>query len=264
MPYETILVTRENHITTVTLNRPDKLNALNMQMAEELHDALAIEDQTDDTRVIVITGQGRGFSSGADLTPATTATTEGAPQPPRPSNAPSLADATFAALQIEKPIIASINGVAVGGGLTLTLSCDIRIASENARFQLPFTKLSISAELGSTYLLPRLVGWGKAMELILTSRMIDAAEAGAIGLVNHVVPADELADKTAEFAAILAALPPMAVRLNKKGVRLGMGSELEAQRRYEELAAATLRQTDDAKEARLAFQQKRDAVFTGR
>jgi len=261
VPYETILVTRENHITTVTLNRPDKLNALNMQMAEELHEALAIEDQTDDTRVIVITGQGRGFCSGADLTPATT---EGGPQPPRASNAPSLADATFAALQIEKPIIAAINGVAVGGGLTLTLSCDIRIASENARFQLPFTKLSISAELGSTYLLPRLVGWGKAMELILTSRMIDATEAGAIGLVNHVVPADELADKTAEFAAILAALPPMAVRLNKKGVRLGMGSELEAQRRYEELAAATLRQTDDAKEARLAFQQKRDAVFTGR
>lgn len=256
MRYETILLERQNHIATITLNRPDKLNALNMQMAEELHHALAIEDQTDDTRVIVITGAGRGFCSGADLT--------GAPSPPRASNAPSLADVTFEAMQIEKPIIASINGVAVGGGLTLTLSCDIRIASENARFQLPFTKLSISAELGSTYLLPRLIGWGKATELILTSKMIGAQEAGEIGLVNSVVSVDDLQCVTAEMAATLAALPPAAVRLNKKGIRLGMGSELDAQRRYEELAASSLRHTEDAAEARLAFTEKRNPVYTGR
>ena len=257
MSYETILVDRKNHITTVTLNRPDKLNALNLTMAAELHEALAIEDQDDDTRVIVITGAGRGFCSGADLTPDSAAA-------PRASNAPGLADATFEALQIEKPIIASINGVAVGGGCTMTLSCDIRIASENARFQLPFTKLSISAELGSTYLLPRLIGYGRATEIVLTSRMIDAREAGEIGLVNSVVPADELAAATAEMAATLAALPPAAVRLNKKGIRLGMGSELESQRRYEELAAAKLGQSEDAAEARLAFAEKRDALFTGR
>ena len=256
MTYDTILVDREDHITTVTLNRPDKLNALNLQMAEELHDALAIEDQDDDTRVIVLTGAGRGFCSGADLTGQSTA--------PRASNAPSLADATFAALQIEKPIVASINGVAIGGGCTLTLSCDIRIASEWARFQLPFTKLSISAELGSTYLLPRLIGYGKATELILTSRMVEAREAGAIGLVNSVVPADDLHEATMEMAHTLAALPPQAVRLNKKGVRLGMGSELDTQRRYEELAAATLRRSDDAAEARAAFAEKRDPVYTGR
>lgn len=258
MNYETILLDRENHITTVTLNRPDKLNALNMRMAEELHEALAIEDDDDDTRVIVITGSGRGFCSGADLTPSNS------PGEARSSTAPSLADATFEALQIKKPIIASINGVAVGGGCTMTLSCDLRIASEEARFQLPFTKLSISAELGSTYLLPRLVGFGKATELILTSRMIDAREALSIGLVNQVVPADELLDATAEMAATIAALPPKAVRLNKKGIRLGMGSELDSQRRYEELAAATLGQSDDAREAREAFREKRDPIFTGR
>ena len=254
--YETIVLDRKDHITTVTLNRPDKLNALNMQMAEDLRHALAIEDQTDDTRVIVITGAGRGFCSGADLT--------GGPSAPRASNAPSLADATFAAMQIEKPIIAAINGVAVGGGLTLTLSCDIRIASENARFQLPFTKLSISAELGSTFLLPRLIGWGKATELILTSKMIGAQEAGDIGLVNSVVPPDELHHAAMQMAHTLAALPPMAVRLNKKGIRLGMGSELDAQRRYEELAASKLGQTNDAAEARLAFAEKRDPIYTGR
>ncbi len=258
MSYETILVEQRDHIATVTLNRPKKLNALNMRMAEELHDALAAADDDDDVRVVVITGAGRGFCSGADLTPSD------APGAPRSATAPSLADATFEAMQIEKPIVAAINGVAVGGGCTLTLSCDIRIASEEARFQLPFTKLSISAELGSTYLLPRLVGYGKATELILTSKMIDAHEAGAIGLVNHVVPADELHDATARMAATLAALPPMAVRLNKKGIRLGMGSELDSQRRYEELAAATLSRTDDAAEARVAFREKRDPVFTGR
>jgi len=256
--YETIFLEKQDHITTVTLNRPDKLNALNMQMAEELHDALAAEDADDDTRVIVITGSGRGFCSGADLTPS------GGPAAPTSATAPSLADATFEAMQIQKPIIASINGVAVGGGFTMTLSCDIRIASEEARFLLPFTKLSISAEIGSTYLLPRLIGYGKATELILTSRMIGAQEAGEIGLVNQVVPADDLQRATAEMAATLAALPPMAVRLNKKGIRLGMGSELDSQRRYEELAAASLRHTDDAKEARTAFAEKRDPVYTGR
>ncbi|MBT5772789.1 MAG: hypothetical protein HOH95_00245 [Dehalococcoidia bacterium] len=254
--YETIVLDRKDHITTVTLNRPDKLNALNMQMAEELHAALAIEDQDDDCRVIVITGAGRGFCSGADLT--------GGPSAPRASNAPSLADAAFMAMQIEKPIIAAINGVAVGGGLTMTLHCDIRIASEEARFLLPFTKLSISAEIGSTYLLPRLIGFGKATELILTSKMIGAQEAGEIGLVNSVVPADELHQTAMEMAYTIAALPPMAVRLNKKGIRLGLGSELDSQRRYEELAASKLGQTDDAKEARLAFAEKRDPVYTGR
>ena len=258
MSYETLYVEKQDHIATVTLNRPDKLNALNMQMAEELGAVLAAEDDDDDTRVIVITGAGRGFCSGADLTPSD------APAPPRSATAPSLADAIFEAMQIQKPIIASINGVAVGGGFTLTLSCDIRIASEEARFMLPFTRLSISAEIGSTYLLPRLIGYGKATELILTSKMIDAKEAGEIGLVNHVVPADELEQATAEMAATIAALPPMAVRLNKKGIRLGMGSELDSQRRYEELAAASLRHTEDAKEARAAFAEKRDPVYTGR
>lgn len=212
MSYETILLERQNHVTTVTLNRPDKLNALNLLMAEELHDALAAEDRDDETRVIVITGAGRAFCSGADLTPDQ-------PAKPRSSTAPGLADAMFVALDIEKPIIASINGVAAGGGCTMTLSCDIRMASDQARFLLPFTKLSISAELGSTNLLPRLIGMGKATELILTSRMIDAQEAGEIGLVNHVVPADELLAATTEMAASIAALPPMAVRMNKRGLR---------------------------------------------
>jgi len=258
MTYETILLDKKDHVTTVTLNRPDRLNALNMQMADELHDALATEDRDDDTRVIVITGAGRAFCSGADLRPSQPAAE------PRSTTAPGLADSLFVALNIEKPLIASINGVAVGGGCTMTLLCDIRIASEAARFQLPFTRLSICAELGSTYLLPRLIGMGKASELVLTSRMIEAREAGEIGLVNYVVPADELLKTTTDMANSIAKLPPMAVRVNKRGLRLGVSSDLASQLRYEALATAVLRETADAREAVAAFREKREPVFTGR
>lgn len=258
MTYTSILVETADHVTTVTLNRPDKLNALNLELADELHDALHAADLDDETRVIVLTGAGRAFSSGADLRPSEP-TGE-----PRSSTAPGLADRLFQALDIGKPVIASINGVAVGGGCTMTLLCDIRIASEEARFQLPFTKLGICSELGSTFYLPRLIGLGKASELVLTSRMIGAPEAGEIGLVNYVVPAEDLARTTAEMAGTIAALPPMSVRMNKKGLRMGMNADLESQLRYETLAISTLSQTSDAAEARAAFREKRDPVFTGR
>jgi len=259
MSYKNLLVSTEDHITTVTLNRPDKLNALSLELADELHEAMHAADQDDGTRVIVLTGAGRAFSAGADLKPGPGATT------PRATNAPTLAERLYQALfDIEKPLIASINGVAVGGGCTMTFLCDIRLASENARFQLPFTKLGICAELGSTFHLPRLVGAGKAAELVLTSRMIEANEAGEIGLVNYVVPAGELESRTREMAESIAKLPPMSVRLNKKALRLGLSADAESQIRFENLAIAALNTTEDAAEARAAFREKRDPVFTGR
>jgi enoyl-CoA hydratase len=259
MTYETLLVSKNDFVTTVTLNRPDRLNALNMQLVNELHDVLAEEDRNDETRVIVLTGAGRAFSAGADLRPSDTDS-----RPPS-ANAPTLAEKLFQALSdVEKPIIASINGVAVGGGCTMTLLCDIRIASENARFQLPFTKLGICAELGSTYVLPRLIGLGKASELVLTSKMIEAEEAGQMGLVNHVVPADKLVEVTLEMANSIAKLPPMAVRMNKRGLKLGIASDIESQVRYENLTISVLNKTEDAKEAVLAFREKRDPIFSGR
>jgi len=254
--YETLLMEKQGYVAMVTLNRPDKLNAINMQLADELHDALSVLDQDDGTRVIVLTGAGRAFSAGADLQ----ADTEGE----RSSTAPSLSDRLFQALDIQKPTIASINGVAVGGGCTMTLLCDIRIASEGARFQLPFAKLSLCAELGSTYILPRLVGLGRATELLLTSRMFDASEAGDIGLVNQVVTGAELANTTLEMAETIAGFPPQAVRVNKKALQLGLGSDLESARQHEELALTILAKTEDAKEAVAAFREKRDPVFQGR
>ncbi len=255
MEYQTIILEKKNAIATVTLNRPGRLNALNDQLADELSDAFASADRDEETRVVVITGAGRAFCSGVDLKERGGG---------RSQLGHTLADRLFAAVNIEKPVIASINGVAVGGGCTITLSCDIRIASEDAKFQLPFTRLSFCTELGSTYLLPRLIGMGKACELILTSKMIDAKEAQEIGLVNQVVPASELAKTTYEMASNIAKLPPLAVQMNKRGLRQAMNTDLPSRLRFEALATAYLSDTEDRKEAIKAFLEKREPIFTGR
>ncbi len=256
MNYETIILEKKDYIATITLNRPDRLNALNNQMADELNDVSVSIDGDDEVRVVVITGAGRAFCSGADLKGERTGRSE---------IGHGLADRIFAALNsIEKPIIASINGVAVGGGCTMTLSCDIRIASEEARFQLPFTRLGICTEIGSTYLLPRLIGMGKACELLLTSKMIDAKEANEMGLVNQVVPASELANTTYEMASSIAKFPPLSVKMNKRGLYQAVNSDLPSQLRYEALANAYLGATEDAREAIKAFQEKREPIYKGR
>jgi len=256
MDYQTIIVEKKDYITTITMNRPDRLNALTYQMADELFDAFTSADRDDETRVVVLTGAGRAFSSGADLK-------EGGGG--RREMGHGLADRLFEAVNSTvKPVIASINGVAVGGGCTITLSCDIRIASEEAKFQLPFTRLGICTELGSTYLLPRLIGMGKASELLLMSKMIDGKEAKEIGLVDHLVPAGELANTTYEMASTIAKFPPLAVQMNKMGLRQAMTTDLPSQLRYEYLAGAYLADTEDAKEAKNAFLEKREPIYKGR
>ena len=256
MTHETLTVSTDDFVTTVKLSRPERLNALNHQLADELHEVLHACDQNDDTRVFIITGEGRGFSAGADLK-------DRGGDNDRASNAPTLAERLYHAfVGIEKPVIAAINGVAVGGGCTLTLLCDIRLAAQSAMFQLPFTKLGLSAELGSTYLLPRLLGMGKAMELVLTSKTIDAKEALDIGLVNQVVADDELLSAATTMARQIASFPPASVRMNKAGLKLG--ADMAGQYRYENMALNILHKTDDAKEAAAAFREKRNPVFTGR
>ena len=258
MAYETIIVDNRDFVTTITLNRPERLNALNLQLANELFDALHEKDQDDDTRVFIITGAGRGFSSGADQR-------GGGPSEPRASNAPGLAERMFQCFNdVEKPIIAAINGWAVGGGCTMTLLCDLRIASEEARFLLPFTRLGIHAELGSTYTLPRLIGQGKASEMILLSKTVEAREALEIGLVNQVVPADQLAQVSWETATAIAGFSPMSVRVNKQGLKQGLQSDIETQLRYETLALSVLGKAEDTQEARAAAREGRDPVFKGR
>lgn len=256
MTYSTINVTTTDFVTTITLQRPERLNALTLDMADELHAALHQHDQDDATRVFVITGAGRAFSAGADLADSGNGQSQS-------SNSPTLAERLYKAfVDIEKPIIAAINGVAVGGGCTITLLCDIRLAGDSARFKLPFTALGISAEIGSTYTLPKLVGFGKAMELVLTSKMVESAEALQIGLINQRVADAELLAAATEMATTIASYPPLSVRMNKATLR--QDADIDTQFRSENRALALLKQTEDAKEATAAFRDKRPPVFTGR
>lgn len=256
MAYNTITVATENFVTTITLNRPNRLNALTLEMANELFEALHEHDLNDTTRVFVITGAGRAFSAGADMAEANANENQS-------SNSPTLAERLYQAfIDIEKPIIAAINGVAVGGGCTITLLCDLRLAAESARFQFPFTKLGISAEIGSTYTLPKLVGAGKAMELMLTSKMIESSEALDIGLINQRIADTELRDTAIEMATTIAGFPPLSVRMNK--ATLKQNSDIDTQFRSENMALAILKQTADAREAANAFREKRSPIFTGR
>ena len=271
MEYQTIILEKKNNITTLTLNRPEKLNALSPQMMDELVDAFHSINQDDETMVLVITGAGRGFCSGADLSARAGnqgTSSVGEEIPEREIDDMTLKgfprEAPLALVGMKKPVIAAINGVAVGGGCTLTLACDIRIASEAARFSIPLTRVSFTLELGSSYFLSRVVGIGKACELVFTGRMIDATEAREIGLVNQVVPHDELLETTYEMASDIIKAAPLATRISKVGLYQGMNADLKTQLRWEALALGYLRGTEDAKEAARAFMEKRDPIFRGR
>jgi len=265
MDYQTILLERKDRITTITLNRPEKLNALNPRMMAELLDAYYYVDQDDETRVLIITGNGRGFCSGADIK-------EGMQARIDPSQEKGKSDITregfvqkspIVLTEMRKPVIAAINGLAIGGGCTITLACDIRIAADTAKFSVPLTRVGLTFELGSSYFLSRLIGAGKASELILTGRMIDAEEAREIGLVNKVVPADKLIETAHEMASGIMKGTPLATSITKRGLYQGMNSDLATQMRWETLALNYLNGTEDHREAVRAFIEKRDPEFKG-
>jgi len=262
MEYQTILLEKKEGITTITLNRPEKLNALNPQMFAELVHAFRKVSQDDETRVLVITGAGRGFCSGVDLTAQGGSQEEIDIEGVKPGEFPREAPLILAGMK--KPVIAAINGIAVGGGLTLTLSCDIRIASDTARFRIPLTHLGFTFELGSSYFLSRVIGISKACELVFTGRMVDATEAREIGLVNQVVPPDRLNEVTYEMAGNIAKAVPMAQEISKMGLYQGLDADLPTQLRWEVLANGFLGGTEDRKEAIRAFVEKREPVFKGR
>jgi enoyl-CoA hydratase/carnithine racemase len=271
MEYQTIILEKKDNITTLTLNRPEKLNALNSQMMFELVDAAKSINQDDETMVLVITGAGRGFCSGADL--SARAGNQGPSSSGEERTVREIDDITLkgfpreaplALVGMRKPVIAAINGVAVGGGCTLTLACDIRIASEAAIFSIPLTRVGLTLELGSSYFLSRVVGIGKACELVFTGRMINAKEAKEIGLVNQVVPADELMETTYKMASDIIKAAPLATRISKAGLYQGMNADLTTQLRWESLALSYLSGTGDAMEAAKAFVEKRDPIFRGR
>ena len=265
MKYETIILEKKETIATITLNRPEKLNALNPKMQEELMDVFAAVEQDNAVRVVIITGAGRAFCAGADIEELFLKKIEERKKGIIEDATQAFIEVACLALaKITKPVIASINGPAIGFGCTLSLACDIRIASEDASFSLAFPKVGIAPEFGSTYFLPRLVGLGKACELVFTAKMFDAKEAKEIGLVNLVTPVDELTKTTYEMASSIAKLAPLAIRVSKKALYQGMNNDLASQLRHEAFALNYLCGTEDHEEGARAFLDKRPPVFRGK
>ena len=259
MAYEAIRYELADGIATITLNRPAVHNAMNERMREELTACFGELARSEDARVVVVTGTGeRAFSAGADIREFV------APQVPvRFRDGRRRVDFRAAMDRCPQPIIAAIRGFALGGGLELALACDIRIAGEDSQLGLTEVNLAIIPGGGGTQRLPRLVGRGKALEMILTGARIDAREALRIGLVERVVPATEVLSSAQALARTLADKAPVALRYAKEAVVKGLGLPLEDGLRLENDLATLLRTTDDRIEGAKAFLEKRKPRFTG-
>jgi enoyl-CoA hydratase len=257
--YETILLERRDRVAVITINRPEKRNALNIQTRAEgaaVLDALRADDSI---RVVIITGAGdKAFIAGADIA-------EFAERTAINQREVMLERSLFNAFDtFPKPIIAMVNGYCLGGGCEVALACDVRIASEKASFGQPEINLGIIPGGGGTQRLTRLVGEGKAMELILTGEIINAQTALEIGLVNHVVPADQLEARTMEIAGRMAEKSPIALRLAKEAVKLASRSNMDEGLRREVDLFALCFSSEDKDEGVKAFLEKRKADFKGR
>lgn len=264
MAYECLLYEVKDRIATLTLNRPERLNALGGTLREDLYDAILKVSQDDDIRAVVITGAGRGFCSGGDVKNMSERDKAGTGSPMREKIAPSRDITIMAMRDCPKPIIAAVNGAAAGAGFNLALACDMRIASSAAKFSQAFVKRGLHPDWGGTWFLPRLVGTAKACELIFTADTIDAAEAYRLGIVNAVVAPEELMNKSYELAKKIASGPPIAIRLAKRAIYHNQDCDLRAGLEYETYAQNTCRETEDSKEGVKAFMEKRAPNFQGR
>jgi 2-(1,2-epoxy-1,2-dihydrophenyl)acetyl-CoA isomerase len=233
MDYTTIAFEKKERIGILYLNRPEVLNALSPRMREELTHCLDHAANDEDLRVLILTGKGRGFCAGADLNMFKDAY-ERLRSGDEHQGFGDI-DLPKAFIDFPKPLIAAINGPAVGFGLTVTLTCDIRIASEKAKFGCAFVRVGVTPEFGSSYFLPRLLGYGKAAELAFTARTIDAQEAAQIGLVNRVVSHESLLSECEEMARAISEMPVGAIRMTKQILRHGHHSTLEQALPYEGL-----------------------------
>jgi enoyl-CoA hydratase/carnithine racemase len=262
---ETLIVERADGVVTVALNRPEKKNAINGPMWRELIEVFDEVADTPSDRVLVITGAGDGFCSGADLSPGDNPDLErqdgGIGSTYRQMRV--VGRAALRLHHLPQPSIAAVNGVAAGAGLNLALGCDLIVASERARFSEIFSKRGLNVDFGGSWVLPRLVGLHKAKELVFFADVIEADEAERIGIVNRVVPADDLAKVVGEMATRLAALPPVQLAISKRllnqSFQVSMADALE----FEDTAQSMNFASKDTAEAMVAFLQKREPKFTG-
>ena len=272
MDFETIILKKEDHIATITLNRPDARNAVNQQMMKDL--VVAVEDVAtdDDVRVVVLTGAGRGFCAGADFTLMAgggggggDAPAERSPETIRRSFMFEAGQKIVLGLQdMEKPTIAMVNGAAVGMGGDLALSCDLRTGAENTRLMVGFTRLGLFPGFGATWLYPRLMGVSRALEMLFTGDTLNAQEAERLGVLNKVFPPEQLEEETMNLARKIAKGPPIAIRLMKWQVRKGLSMELPEALDNAALCEAVTLMTQDHREGVKAMLEKREASFQGK
>jgi enoyl-CoA hydratase/carnithine racemase len=258
MAYETLIVETRDHVGLIRLNRPQAMNALNAQLMDELGDALARFDADDHIGAIVITGSEKAFAAGADI---------------KEMQAKSFVDAFRedfitanweAAAKVRKPVIAAVAGYALGGGCELAMMCDFILAADTAKFGQPEINLGVMAGAGGTQRLTRFVGKSKAMEMNLTGRFMDAAEAERAGLVSRVVPAEDLVEEAVATAAKIAAKSAIAVLAAKEAVNRAYETTLSEGVRFERRLFHALFATEDQKEGMAAFAEKRQAQFKDR
>ena len=257
--YETVLTEDRGGVRVVTLNRPEVLNAFDAKLGEELLDALTKADADAGVRCVVLTGAGRAFCSGADLRGHT----------PGETSLGALLRSRYNRIilrlrTMEKPVIAAVNGVAAGAGCNLALAADLRVASDRAGFIEVFTRVGLIPDSGGTWLLPRFVGVGRALEMMFFAEPVDAAAAERLGLVNLVVSQDELMPRTLEWAARLAAGPTRAFGLIKRGVDRALALDLRAALEYEAHLQEIAGRSDDHREGVAAFLEKRPPSYAGR
>jgi enoyl-CoA hydratase/carnithine racemase len=267
MSYQEILYEITDRVVVVTINRPDRMNALTLTTHAELADAFTAADSDPEVRAIIFTGAGRGFCSGDDMVDIFS-NPDIAEEPrvvmQRLLEGGRLANAAGERLpELNTPTIAAVNGAAVGYGCDLALMCHMRVASEKARFGEVFLRVGLIPDEG-LLMLPRLTSMGKAYELALTTDIIDADEAERIGLVNRVVPHDELMNAALELAHKITSKPPTAVRLTLEAMRRGFGWPIEEFKRYQQMAFAHCSASEDHQEGVRAFLEKREPEFTGR
>ncbi len=259
---ETLIVDRNEGVVTVTMNRPERKNAANGVMLSELLQIFEEVERTAGDRVMILTGAGGSFCSGADLGdpsgPASDVTQPGLVRMRR------LGDVALALHRISKPCIAKVDGFAVGAGLSLALGCDLVVCSDRAKLSMIFSKRGLSLDNGASWLLPRLVGMAKAKEIALFGEMLSAEDSLAMGLINRVLPLDELDGFVDEWAAKLAAGPPLALSMTKTLLHASLSASMEEAVEDEARCQAVNFGTEDTAEAMSAFVAKRTPKFVGR
>jgi 2-(1,2-epoxy-1,2-dihydrophenyl)acetyl-CoA isomerase len=263
--YAHIRLETRGHVAIATLDRPEKLNALNAALRDDLIRLAADIRADDETRALVLTGAGRGFCSGVDLSGSRPAADAAPSQNERLDEWGWVGRQAMAIYEIDKPVIAAVNGVAAGAGMSLALGCDLRVGGPGSRFRTVFAERSLSPDSGMSYFLTRIVGYARAADLVFTSRDVDAAEAYRLGLLDRMAQDGDVVTAAVEVAAQIAALPPLAIRSAKRVLQHNTDAVLAEALRYETAGLGFARRApEDVREAGASFRERRPPNFTGR